>query len=386
MDSLHSTIQRQFHLDWIRVIATFFVFLFHCSMFFNPFPWHVKNNELDYTWVLSFSLIVGSWLMPIFFAISGISVFHALQRRSKLEFMKERLGRIGIPLLVGIFLLAPPQVYLERLSHQQFDGSFFTFLPLYFDGWYLEIGGTGNFAFIGLHLWYLFVLLIFSFLTLPLFLHKQAFNLFGKVRFLHLFLLPVPLILVVAFVKVVNLGGWDLFFYLGMFLYGFYFFRNESLKPALEKVFPIILISALVTTVIYVSWVIQLGMPSAGLWEQLLFSVVQVINCWTWILVILYLGNRYLSFSNHLLKYGSEASMPFYVLHQPVIVIVAFFLREHSWSIPLKLMVLAGLSFFLIMTIYHFVIRRVSFLRICFGLKGKKKTLHSSVAAQKTIV
>jgi hypothetical protein len=43
--------------------------------------------------------------------------------------------RLLVPLLVGIFTHIMLQVYLERVSHGQFSGSFFEFIPHYFDGW-----------------------------------------------------------------------------------------------------------------------------------------------------------------------------------------------------------------------------------------------------------
>jgi len=146
---------RQYDLDWIKVLATFMVFLYHCSMFFNPFDWHIKNNEINHSYIEFFSLLVGNWIMPLFFVISGISTNFALRKRNTQSFMNERLLRLGIPLVFGIFLLSPIQVYIERLTNHQFEGSLFQFLPHYFDGLYLEIGGTGNFAFFGHHLWYL---------------------------------------------------------------------------------------------------------------------------------------------------------------------------------------------------------------------------------------
>ncbi|HYK75235.1 MAG TPA: acyltransferase family protein, partial [Pseudoneobacillus sp.] len=74
----NNAFNRQEDLDWIRVIATLIVFLYHCSMFFNPFDWHVKNNDINTSYILTFSLLVGTWIMPIFFAISGITTYHAL--------------------------------------------------------------------------------------------------------------------------------------------------------------------------------------------------------------------------------------------------------------------------------------------------------------------
>ena len=60
-----------------------------------------------------------------------------------------------MPLVVNIFSLCILQVYLERITHHEFTGSIFDFLPHYFEGIY---GFGGNFAVVGMHLWYLAVL------------------------------------------------------------------------------------------------------------------------------------------------------------------------------------------------------------------------------------
>lgn len=46
-------------------------------------------------------------------------------------------------------------MYLERPSHHQYAGGFLSWLPQFFDGYY---GFGGNFAWMGMHLWYLLVL------------------------------------------------------------------------------------------------------------------------------------------------------------------------------------------------------------------------------------
>ena len=219
---------RQYDLDWIKVLATLIVFFYHCSMFFNPYDWHVKNNVINRSYIDFFSLFVGNWIMPLFFIISGISTYYALQKRGSSSYIKERLARLGLPLFLGIFILSPPQVYIERITNNQFDGSFITFFPRYFDGLYLEIGGTGNFAFFGHHLWYLLALLLFSIITLPLFLNvkksagHQAFGTF------HYLVMPIPLIIVALTVNnVVNLASWGMLFYFILFIYGYYFFQGN---------------------------------------------------------------------------------------------------------------------------------------------------------------
>jgi glucans biosynthesis protein C len=372
------TNKRQYNLDWIRVLATLAVFLYHCAMFFNPFPWHVKNNQIDSEGILVFSLFVGSWLMPIFFAVSGISVFYALQKRTSKDYLHERLLRLGVPLLFGVVFLTVHQVYIERITHNQFTGSFFDFLPHFLNGVYLEIGGTGNFAFFGLHLWYLFLLTIFSFLTLPLF---KKFSGNAKFSMVHFVILPL-LLFVTGTIETVNLGGWDLLFYLVIFIYGFYFFSSESFKEAVKRTFKVHLTIAGITSIVFI-YMFMSNFPQSGSTADTAFFAVHVINCWSWLLCIFYLADKYLKKSNRFLKYGSEASMPFYILHQPVIVLVGYLIYDLSWPLPLKVSFLVGGSFVIIMLLYHFVICRIQILRFFFGMKGKKTA--KAVATDKNI-
>ena len=75
------------------------------------------------------------------------------------------MRRLFVPLVVGVFSHAMLQVCLERVTHHQFRGSFFDFIPHYFEGWY---GFGGKFAWMGLHLWYLLILFVFSLILYPL--------------------------------------------------------------------------------------------------------------------------------------------------------------------------------------------------------------------------
>ena len=65
--------KRQYALDWIRVLATLALFIYHCFMFFYPWVWHVKSNQTDPTYITTISLFMSAWLLPIFFAVSGIN-------------------------------------------------------------------------------------------------------------------------------------------------------------------------------------------------------------------------------------------------------------------------------------------------------------------------
>lgn len=64
--------------------------------------------------------------------------------------------------------------------------------------------------------------------------------------------------------------------------------------------------------------------------------------------------------------------MPFYVLHQPVIILLGFFIYNLEWTVPLKMIFLVSAAFLIIMGLYELIIRRVNILRVLFGLKIKR--------------
>ncbi len=163
---------RWYYLDWLRVFALLTVFLFHNTKIFNyGDDWYIKNDQLNWGMTL-FDRFFELWGMPLFFVISAVGIYFSLNKRKNGQFLAERFKRLFIPLLLGIFVLSPPVMYIDRITHRQFTGSFWQFFPHYFDG--LE-GFGGNFAWTGSHLWYLLLLLLFSVLLLPLFRYlKQA--------------------------------------------------------------------------------------------------------------------------------------------------------------------------------------------------------------------
>ncbi len=373
--------ERRYDIDWLRVLAMFSVFLFHCARYFDHEGWHVKNPQLG----LGFSVFVGilvQWIMPIFFVLSGMSSRFALNFRSGGQYLGERFKRLFIPLVFGIFILIPPQVYIERFTNDQFAGSLFQFYPRYFDGWY---GFSGNFAWMGLHLWFLLILFLFSLLTLPLLL---AFKREGANRQLKrlssffemsgvILLLAIPLALMEFLfhpdgLGQRNFGGWNVFVYLVFFLFGYLLASDERYKRSLEKQRVIFLALAAITTLVGFYLRRSGAYPSFGSLDYFWLSLLRTFNSWVWILAILGLGSRHLTFRNRLLKYANVAVLPFYILHQSVIVVFGFFFIDWSAALMLKYLVLSTVSFITIMLIYELLVKRFGPLRFLFGMKRKK--------------
>ena len=375
------SIERRYDIDWLRVIAMFSVFLFHSARYFDNEGWHVKNPQLSD----GFSVFVGilvQWIMPIFFVLSGMSSRFALNFRSGGQYLGERFKRLFIPLIFGIFILIPPQVYIERFTNNQFRGSFFQFFPHYFDGWY---GFGGNFAWMGLHLWFLLILFLFSLLTLPLLLSLKSkgagrlahgfSSVFEKSGTILLWAIPLALMEFLFHPDGLgqrNFGGWNVFVYLMLFLFGYLLATDDRFRRSIEKQRVIFLALAAITTLIGF-WLRRSGYyPSFGTVEYFWMSLLRTFNSWVWILAILGIGSRHLTFRNRLLKYANLAVLPFYILHQSVIVVIGFFILEWEWAILTKYLFLSTVSFITIMLIYEFLIKRFGPFRFLFGMKQKK--------------
>jgi peptidoglycan/LPS O-acetylase OafA/YrhL len=372
-------------VDWLRVLATLIVFAYHCARPFDTMePWHIKNRQL--TDVLSVPMVLGSqFMMPLFFILSGISTYYALGSRPASAFLRRRVVRLVVPLVtVGWFLLCPPQVYIEAVTAQgyhapPFQGTFWQFLPHYFEGHY---GRGGYFALTGMHLWYLLWLMGFSLLALPIFLYLRSGS--GKRLVTALadvlerpgaiFLLALPLLLPElllapgSFFLSWREGGWALGTHLVMFVIGFLLVSDGRLRPSLQRQRWVALGLAVITLFPLTNWAPQMGDLPFGSLQHAVQWGLRTINGWLWLAAILGFGSLHLNFAHATLAYAGQAVLPFYILHQTVIVMLGYAIRDWPLGLLPKYLLLLGSAFAICISLYEFVIRRSNRLRFLFGM------------------
>lgn len=382
---------RRYDLDWLRLLLILTVFIFHSSRFFDGGDWHVKN-AMSYRGVDIFITFLGSWLMPLIFIVSGASLFYALgkgssapaggQRMPKfLGFAKDKVLRLAVPLVAGAFTHVMWQVYLERTTHGQFHGSFWQFIPNYFKGWY---GFGGNFAWMGLHLWYLLMLFVFSLALYPVFLWLRGSarrGLDAVTRVLAapgaMYLLAVPTILTVDFLSPDSLlgrrdwGGWSLVAHLWFFIAGFAIISSEPLQARIKQwrwvstgLGVLAVAGLLVINSTY-------GDAAWGRADWPLFWSVMGLGAWAWMLAWLGHAMTGLNFNKPFLRYANEAVLPFYVMHQTVLLTVGYFVVRWPVADLAKFFIIAISGFAIVMALYEFAIRRVNLLRFLFGMKPR---------------
>jgi pimeloyl-ACP methyl ester carboxylesterase len=370
---------RRYDLDWLRVIAFGLLMLFHTGMLFSTWDWHVKNIETS----AAFDRVMGFlhlWRMPLLFFISGSAVWFAMQRYSAGQFFLERHKRLLLPLVFGMLVVIPPQVYHERLYHQQQYASFWDFYgTLFTSGSYPQ----GNLSWH--HLWYVPYIWTYSMLLLPLFAWlgsprgrpwlERVLGWIGRPWML--FLLFVPSALSDLALRPFWPGDANnLVSDWGNFSHKLTFFVAGFVLASGTGVYDLIAAHRrkfLLAGVGMQAGAVTLGIPqpvwvSGGTFPAVHYTLNN-FQIWMWLLAALGYGRRYLSFNHPFLRHANEAVYPFYILHQTVIIVLGYHLAYVNWGIGLKFPLVAAATFLICWGVYALAIRPWNIMRVPFGMK-----------------
>jgi glucan biosynthesis protein C len=378
---------RLYYIDWLRVLAILGVFLFHASNVFDTLPSHIKNAQQSDV-ITGIQAFFFPWGMALFFMIAGAGTWFALKRRTSSQYIKERSRRLLIPFVVGSIIFSPVQLYFEwshKVQTGVFAGSFVQFVSS------LPWGPNPRiFAVVGYHLWFLGFLFMFSLLALPFFQwvrrgagQRLIFWLEQVCRHrggILIFVLP-PLFIRLGLQPFFPYEhDWaDFFFLFTFFVIGYLVISDEQLRQAVRRDWPITLTVGTLAFLGGAAIVLSTGefdIESAphNLLDFTWWGLFAVCG-WCWTAFTLFIGMRFLNFSNRLLRYGQEAIVPFFVVHQPVIIVIAYFVVQLNAALVPKLLIVVIGSFLVSLALYQLVIRRVGVLRVTFGMKqGSKDT------------
>jgi len=373
--------ERQYFIDWLRIFLIFSVYLFHIGMFFNTWDWHVKNPTGYDGLLTKLMLFLHEWRMPLLFLISGAGTYYALGKRTPGRYLGERFKRLMIPFIVGIFVLVPVQVYLEKADQYN---SLLSFYPHMFDGIY----PTGNFSWH--HLWFILYLFVISLFISPF---LKFFRSNGYLRFsiwLEEFAQRPLSLNVVAILLVASQGllrpyfpedthalinDWaSMAFYLIFFLAGFMLLSNQNIIESIRKQKKLYLAEAGLATVFLFSYPHLFAGESAA---YLARGISSIFLAWSCALAAIGYARQYLNHNNRFRKVANEAIYPFYLLHQPIILIMGFMLNKMAISDLSRLVLLTASSFTITCGLYWFVVRPFKLTRVIFGMKPlspRKKT------------
>ena len=382
----NSRTERQYFIDWLRILLILSVFLFHIGMFFNTWGWHVKNPTQYNGLLIKIMIFLSEWRMPLLFLISGAGTYYALGKRSPGKYLGERFKRLFIPLLAGIFILVPVQVYLEKADQYNSLVEFYTHM---FEGIYPE----GNFSWH--HLWFIAYLFIISLFVSPFLklLRSNGFNRFSE-RLASF--ADRPLALNVVVILIVGSELWlrpyfpdnthalvddwaAMAFYVIFFLSGFVLLSNKKIIDSIRKQRKLYLAEAILATVVMFS---SPQLFESGPALDFAWGLSSIFLAWSCGLAAIGYARQYLNRDSRFRKLANEAIYPFYLLHQPVILIIGFFLIKVQMPDLIRLLILTLSSFVISATLYWYLVRPFNLLRVIFGMKTLSGRGSASVMPQ----
>ena len=339
---------RLYYVDAIRTVAIALVLLAHVAEVFNPWDeWHITNPVRSRV-AGEIAVFVAPWVMPIVMLLAGVSAWYSLRRRDNTTYIRERALRLLVPLVVGTLVFVPPQVYLERRLNGQFTGSFIAFYPHFFQGVYPQ----GNLSWH--HLWFLAHLFIYSVLALPLFRYLQREGGQHAMRWAARVCAAPGGILWLAVPLIVERSAlWGLFPERHMltsdwsnhallfvaYIYGFVLAGTPWLGSVIDAQWRQALVVGAIGTAFLGAgaWygIVPWRLPPPYSLRYLAFWTLYAVCAWAWMVGVLGAGRRWVSRDGPVLSYGRRVAYALYIVHQPIIVGIAFVVVQ--WHLPVAM-------------------------------------------------
>jgi len=324
--------------------------------------------------------------MPLMFVISGASLYYAVGKGGIGKFVKDKVLRLLVPLLVCALTHASLQDYLYNITHGLFSGNYFQFLPHYYH--------LDTIDWQGKHLWYLLYLFVYSVILYPLLrwlkgggrgVLSRLDDLLHKPGVIYVLALPILLLFVLLDMDSPLMdmpGGWPAISYLWFVLLGFILASDERLQADIQNLRRVSLLVGLALVVSSIVVLFQIEDTDVMSAPLILVGVMRTFGGWLCVLAIFGFGKQYLTMLTPFLKYANEAVLPFYIFHQTVLLVVGYFMLQ--WQIPdlLNWMLIVVISFPIIMVLYEYGVRRNNLMRFLFGMKPKERLVVSQPALQ----
>ncbi len=333
--------------------------------------------------------------MPLFFLVAGASSAISLKKRDNRTYIKERAVRLLVPFCTGLFLLALPQDYVEALNYGHFSDSFIEFIPFHLNNTTGLIKNTNIlyssalFAEFAHHVWFLAFLFIYSLLSLPLFrfllgrgrtiLQSLTVKMSNPVS---IFLPVIPLFLILAILKPLDAtySGWPAFIYWGaFFIIGFILFSNQKTINTIEQYWYIFLITGIISFTLILLFSAKYG---TNLYNNPDYSPISIIGHLLWgvtafslVLIFIGAGKKWLNFKSTRLPHLTSGSMPFYLIHLPVVLIVAYLIIQLELNLYLKFGIIFTVSLIVSILLIEGIIRRIKPVSLLFGMKSNNRKL-----------
>lgn len=379
---------RRYDLDWLRIIAFGLLILYHVGMFYVDWSWHVKSSRASNA-IEPIMLLASPWRLTLLFLISGVATRFMADKMSAGQLAGSRMRRLWPPLLLAVFVIVPPQSYYEVVDaiEQMQDP---TGLPqrLWLQNFYLKyVTASGNWCdHEGClitptynHMWFVAYLIIYTLILVPLLpllrrIPKTISVLIegpGLILTPWLFMFALRTTLLPIFGE--SHAFWNDWYlhalYLSTFLFGFAIAKHQ---PFFERCADLRGIAVAIAIAAWAMLIMYQNARQGGLsppdWLRILFRGVHQLQAWAAIIAAIGFAHYYLRDADGpIRRLLAQAIFPFYLIHQTIIVVAAYYLDELRLPLAMEVALLVGITA-LGCWLFFDLGRRVPALRVWIGL------------------
>jgi hypothetical protein len=372
--------ERHYGMDWLRIGAFGLLILYHIGMVFVPWGFQVKTDQ-PMAWVEIPMLLTNPWRLTLLFVVSGYASRALFAKSASVRaFVHSRNARLLIPILFAMAVIVPPQTWVELVTQHGYQRGFLHFYTQdYFRFGTLSgiVMPTWN------HLWFVVYLWVYT-LALGLIMLVPGSNrlqplfdrMFGGSRALWV---PLAFLMITQFWlfhrdedthTLVN----DWLAHLQYFPALLFGFGLAGSRPAMAGLARYWKLSSALAVAAYgtiaamlIAWP-DFSFPTHDVTTG--FRIAREVEAWVAIAALIGIAERFWNRDTSWRSTLAEATFPFYIIHQTIIVVVEFWLK------PLQIGPLAEFAVLVPATVagcwvFYLAGRELNPIRPLIGLKRR---------------
>jgi len=340
------------YIDNLRVFCIVIVVLIHSAVTYSCIgSWYYNEpmplSDLEKLFFFLFQSHAQAFSMSLFFFVSGYFIPASLERKGTKTFILDRLKRLGIPVLIYIFIIHPICV---KLVYPQLNIAEFT------------MKGFHNLDFLGRTgpLWFAFALLIFSVLYAGVYKHlPSAKRNIGLSNTKIIAIIGLITLLAFGFRLVAPIGtsfynlqfcyfaAYIVFFYLGTQAQRINITEKITLQQGKKWLYiafgigiPLWFIAGFFGKVLEGKMLIVGGFTAGAF----LYAFWESFFCVSFIIALLGITKAKWNYQNKTMKFLSENTFGVYVFHAPVLIGLSILTKEIHPGILPKFFIIAFLT------------------------------------------
>ncbi|MFW9899821.1 MAG: acyltransferase family protein [Candidatus Thorarchaeota archaeon] len=383
-----STKTRIVYLDKLRIFLTILVILHHAAIAYGGSGgWVIREMASDPISPIIFTLfnaINQSFFMSAFFLLAGYFTPRSYEEKGALKYLKDRLIRLGIPLVILIIIIRPINLYilLNFAVDSTESWSLLEVLQYQYTNFTLNFG----------HLWFLLVLLIFAggYVLFRVFTDRyfpqKSIHIFrdkfppnrviiisiGLLSFLNFLVrLYFPVDTWYFFVQFAHIIHYIFSFYCGVLAYrGDWFSRISSSHARKWGIISLIMI-IIAPIILLLGGALENGnydvFKGGFTWQALTYTIwesILLIGIPIW---LIYKFRKQTAHHGRLYKSLAANVFTVYIIHQPVLIALNVAFLSIAVPTVVKFIFVSLIAVLLCFILSHFIFRKIPYAKHVLG-------------------